>query len=159
MSMEIYVFSNKHLSSIGAWQEAIDTEHFALALNTERPIGKLQGLLPVIWNGNQTGFECDHRRPNAVIETYPNAHIDSRWKYCLAFRWGADVRACLGAYMGASAYAKATDGVVFDPDAGKTFTPQQAKQMAIKIEKEMPSFERAIQSALSGIERRFRPLS
>lgn len=159
MSMEIYVLSNKRLGSIATWQQAIDAEHFELALDTERPIGKLRGFLPAVWNRSQAGFECDHWQPDDVRETYPEAGIDCRWKYCLAFRWGANLRACLGGYMAAAAYARATDGVVFDCDAGRILTPQQAKQMAAKIEKELPSFEQAMELVLARIERRFRRLS
>ena len=159
MSMEIYVLSPRQLNSIEDWQKAIDAEGFSLQLNTERPFERLQGFLPARWQDSQAGFECDHWRPRSVVEAYRRAGLDRRWKYCLAFRWGADARACLGAYIAASAYAKATDGVVFDPDAGRILTPLQAKQMAAKIEKELPSFERAMQSMTAQIERRLRPPS
>lgn len=157
MSMEIYVLSPRRLNSIAEWQKAIDIEGFSLVLNTERPFEELQGFLPARWHQGQAGFECDHWSVRDVVEGYPDIKPNRSWKYCIAFRWGADVRACLGAYMAASAYATATDGIVLDCDAGKLLTPEQARQMAAKIEKELPSFERAMQSTLAQTERRFRP--
>lgn len=150
MSMEIYALSDKRLSSIAAWQEAIDAEQFALTLNTERPFGELQGFLPAVWQGRQAGFECDHWQPNDVLDGYSQVGFDHRWKYCLAFRWGADARACLGAYKAASAYANATGGVVFDPESGKVLTPPQAKQVAQQVERDLPSFEQMMRSVARG---------
>jgi hypothetical protein len=153
MSMEIYVLSDRRLSSMAAWQQAIDGDGFTLVLDAGRPFGRLQGHLPAMWQGSPAGFECDHWNPEDVLEGYPKAEFDRHWKYCLAFRWGADARACLGAHMAASAYAKVTEGVVLDCDAGKVLTPQQAKQTAAMIEKQLPSFEKTMQSVMAVIER------
>jgi hypothetical protein len=151
MSMEIYVLSDKQLGSMNAWQQAVDAEHFALKLNTERPIGELQGFLPAAWGGRQAGFECDPWSPSDVIDTYTEVAFNRPWKYCLAFRWGADARACLGAYMAAAAYASATAGVVFDPDSGRILAQLLAKQMAQQIEKDLPSHERMMESIVNRI--------
>jgi hypothetical protein len=153
MSMEIYALSDKRLSTIAEWQRAIDTTGPKLILDSERPLARLKGFLPAIWQGRSAGFECDHWDSKDVIDGYPAVNFGRRWKYCLAFRWDADARACLGAYISAAAYANATAGVVFDPDAGKILTPQQAKQSAEQIEKDLPSFERTMQSIMGVIER------
>jgi hypothetical protein len=63
------------------------------------------------------------------------------WKFVLSFRWGADLAACLAAYMAASADAKATDGVVFDAEEGRILTPQQALDRARQIEKDLPAVQ------------------
>jgi hypothetical protein len=152
MSMEIYVLSDKRLSSMATWQKAVENDGFALRLDIDRPLGQLQGHLPATWRGQPAGFECDHWKPDDVLAGYPKARFDHRWAYCLAFRWGANARACLGAYMAASSYAKATSGVVFDCDAAKILTPQQAKQTATQIEKDLPSFERTMQSFMARVE-------
>jgi hypothetical protein len=144
--MEIYVLSDRRLVSIAAWQEAINSEGFELALDQSRPFEQLRGHLPATWRGEHAGFECDHWEPESVLDGYPEATFGHRWLYCLAFRWGADARACLGAYKGATAYANATGGVVFDPDSGKVLTPPQARQIAQQVERDLPSFEQLMQS-------------
>jgi hypothetical protein len=159
MSMEIYVLSDQCLASMVAWQQAINAEGFDLALDHSRPFDKLRGHLPGTWQGRAAGFECDHWEPAVMFDEYTEIKFDHRWKYCLAFRWGADIRACLGAYMAAAAYANATGGVVFDPDSGKILSPQQAKEAAAEIEKELPAIEQAMQLALTKIKQRHRPSS
>jgi hypothetical protein len=153
MSMEIYVLSNKRLPSIAAWQQALDREGFDLVLDAGRPFARLQGHLPATWRGRPAGFECDHWNPDDVLKGSRQTKFEGDWKYCLAFRWGADPRACLGVYMAAAAYAKATDGVVFDCDTSKVLTPQQARQEAVTIERQLPLFEQKIQSVMAVIER------
>ena len=114
MSTEIYVLSDTQLGSNADWQKAIDTAGFALTLSTDRPLSEQSGFLPVQLAGAQSGFECDHWDPRDVQQSYADVGFDHRWQYCLAFRWGADFKACLGAYIAASAYAAATKGVVLD---------------------------------------------
>jgi hypothetical protein len=72
----------------------------------------------------------------------------------LAFRWGADVNACLGAYVAAAAYAKATNGVVLDCEAGKVLTPQQAGQTARTIEQQLPMFEKTLKDTQAAAMRK-----
>jgi hypothetical protein len=152
MSMEIYVLSDRQLSSMTSWQMAIDAERFALTLDASRPFAHLRGHLPAQWQGARAGFECDHWRPESVLESYPDVRFDRRWTYCLVFRWGADPRACLGGYMAATAYARATDGVVFDPDSGKILTAEQARLETVKIEKLLPEFERQMRLMTASIK-------
>ena len=64
-----------------------------------------------------------------LIDDYTDIDFGHRWKHVLAFRWGADFAACLSAYMAATAYAKATDGVVFDPQEGEVLTPPKALEV------------------------------
>jgi hypothetical protein len=46
---------------------------------------------------------------------------------------------CLwGAYAAAAAYAKATDGVVFDGESGEVLPPDKAAQAAREIERDLP---------------------
>jgi hypothetical protein len=46
--------------------------------------------------------------------------------------------------MAATAYARATGGVVFDPQESKMFTPQQAFEVTRDLEKDRPMYERAM---------------
>ena len=154
MSMEIYVFSDRQLSSIANWQTAIDNQGFALTLSTARPFAAIRHLLPIQVAGAQTGFECDHWDSSDILDGYPEIGFDHRWKYCLAFRWGADFKACLGAYMAAAAYAGATDGVVFDCEQAQLLSPQEAVQAARDIERQLPAMEQALRGAIEKLKTR-----
>lgn len=157
MSMEIYVLSDRQIASISAWQKSIIANGFSLFLDDSRSFSQLQGHLPAQWQGAPAGFECDHWPPDDILDTYSEIDFGHRWKYCLAFRWGADLRSCLGGHMAAVAYAAATDGIVFISDTGKILTPAQAKAEAEKIEKELPEFERQMKIMLEKIKSGWRP--
>lgn len=159
MSMEIYVLSDRRLNSIADWQRAIAADGFLLRLDGSRSFLEIGGHLPATWQDRPAGFECDHWNSADILNGYSKVKFGRRWKYCLAFRWSADVRACFGAYMAATAYARVTDGVVFDPQHSLVMTAQQAHDAAAKIEKELPIFEHQMQALIAGIESRFRPQS
>jgi hypothetical protein len=154
MSMEIFAFSDRQLISIDDWQKAIDSLGFALTLSTDTPFTSLHGFLPVDLSGVRTGFECDHWDSHDVQKTYTDAGFDRRWRYCLAFRWGADLKACLAAYIAASAYAGATKGVVLDTEQSKVLTPQRAVTTARDIQRQLPSVEQMLRSAMEKLKPR-----
>jgi hypothetical protein len=43
--------------------------------------------------------------------------------------------------MAGAAYARATDGILYDCEGGKVHSPQQAVELARDLEKEMPELE------------------
>src|SRR4029079_16847699 len=149
MSLEIYVLSDKRLLSIKEWQRAIDLEGFKLVLATGRPIDQLSGNLPALLNGQPTGFECDHRDADTLRIESPNVDFKRKWKTALAFRWGGDFNAGLAAYIAATAYARATAGVVCDCQEGKVFTAAQCRGVAEKIERDLPAVKAAVEAALN----------
>jgi hypothetical protein len=57
----------------------------------------------------------------------------------LAFRFGGDFHALWGAYAAAAAYAKATEGVVFDSESGEVLPPDKAIAAARGIERDLPN--------------------
>jgi hypothetical protein len=134
MSMEIYVLSDKRLASLAEWQEAIDAEGFGLELGAERSFDELRGHLPAQLGDERAGFECDHWDAADLMDTYPGLDYGRRWGHALAFRFGGDVHACLGAYMAATAYARATGGVVLACEELQLLMPQQALATARAIE-------------------------
>src|SRR5437763_1035537 len=105
MSMEIYVLSNMRLASIDDWQQAIDAEGFGLRLSADTPFEAVRGHLPAWWGDKQAGFECDHWEASELMHEHPEINFGRRWAHALAFRWGADLYACQGANMAATAYA------------------------------------------------------
>jgi hypothetical protein len=140
MSIEIFVLSDKQLASIAEWQHAIDAEGLDLRLDASRPFQESSGHLPAHRGDQLAGFECDHRDPKDVLEDESCADIDfgRRWTRALAFRFGGDFFALWGAYAAAAAYAKATEGVVFDGESGEVLTPEKAVQSARDIERDLP---------------------
>lgn len=141
MSVEIFVLSDRKLASIAEWQKAIDEEGFALKLDTSRPLDELRGHLPAQWHEREAGFECDHFDAARFMDE--NAHIEfgQQWKHLFAFRIGADFCGLMGANMAAAAYARATDGVVYDEASGEFLSPAAAADVARKSEQDLPRFE------------------
>ena len=137
MSMEIYVLSDRSLNSIADWQRAIDAESFDLRLETSRPFEALSGHLPARRGEQHAGFECDHWDPADVMEGCSHLDFDHPWSQALAFRFGGDWYAAWGAYAAPAAYARATDGVVFDGEEGAVLTPDKAVAVARDLERNL----------------------
>jgi len=127
MSMELRIFSDRHLNTIGEWQDAIVAEALPLQLSGARSLDAVNGFLPSYLRGKLTGFECNSWNAKDVMAEYPGVDFGREWKYALALRWlGSKRDEMLAAWMAATAYAQATDGVVFDELDGKIRTASQA---------------------------------
>jgi len=137
MSIEIFVLSDRKLGSIAEWQQAIDAEGFDLKLDTSRPIEALNGHLPAQRGEQFAGFECDPCDPAEILDLYDDIDFGRRWTHCLALRFGGDFYALWGADAAAAAYARATDGVVFDSESGEVWQPDQAVEMTRQLERDM----------------------
>jgi hypothetical protein len=148
MSMELYIFSDRRLTSIGMWQQAIDTERFPLRLLTAVPFASLQGALPVKFRDKPTAFECDHWNASERIAESPHIDFGRRWKHALAFRWGTDTYAGAAAYLAGSAYAKATGGVLLDCEEGKIISAQRAAEIGFEMERGIPMIEAAVRKVM-----------
>jgi hypothetical protein len=137
MSIEIFVLSDRRLGSMADWQQAIDQEGFGLRLSAERAFDALRGHLPAHLGGQHAGFECEHFDAGEFIDDMPDAEFGRRWKHVLAFRWRGDMFAELGGYSAAAAYARATNGVLFDGESGEVLSPDQAVKGARDMEKSL----------------------
>jgi hypothetical protein len=144
MSMEIYALSDRQLTPLNTWQEAIDRLAFPLKLSAATPFASLHGALPVTYDRRETAFECDHQNAAELIADYSDVDFSHQWQYALAFRWGADLYAGVSAYIAAAAYAEATDGVVFDCQEGKIISLQRAAEIARELEQSQPLIEAAV---------------
>jgi hypothetical protein len=153
MSMELYIFSDRRLTSIGAWQRAIDTQGFPLRLSAGIPFTAVQGALPVKFRDKPTSFECDHWKASTLIAESPDIDFGRQWKCALAFRWGSDVYAGISAYMAGSAYAKATDGVLLDCEEGKIISAQRAAEIGFEMERGIPMIEAAVRKVMEQFRR------
>jgi hypothetical protein len=138
MSIEIHVLSDQRLPSIAMWQEAIESEDFALKLKLSRDtqFDEVSGFLPALLTDMESGFECYHDDARELMEAYANSvEFDHVWKHALSFQWGSIMRESVSAYMAATAYARATGGVVFDPQDAKIMTPAESRDVVHQLEK------------------------
>jgi len=152
MSMQMYILSERQVSSIAEWQAAIDAEGYPLQLDPEMRFESLVGFLPSHLRGELTGFECYHLSAVEFIEDYPNIDVGHDWKFALSFVWlGSRWNELIAAWMAGTAYAQATAGVIFDGEGGGILTAAQARKEVYELEHPSP----AQVAAMEEIRRRF----
>jgi hypothetical protein len=141
MALELFVLSDKKLSSVADWQAAIDREGYPLRLDGNKPIDALRGFLPALLRETKTGFECNPWPAAEFMREMPSIDFGHDWNHVLAFRWGSNLNQVPAVWMAAAAYAKATNGVVFDEEQGKIRSAADAQTVVGDIEREMPEVE------------------
>jgi hypothetical protein len=152
MSMDLYILSDRRLNSLREWQRVIESERLDLVL-PDGLINELRGFLPIHSNGVATGFECSPRDAHEIMNLYSAVDFGRRWGHCLAFTWRGDLDECLAASSAAAAYAKATGGVVFDPQDSLVFSDQHALQRAREMNRDKDKWKRAVADAVAGVQR------
>ena len=130
MAMEMFVLSDRELTSISEWQAAIDAEGYPLQLSPDVDFKTHSGFLPTHLRGKLTGFECDHFPADEFMREMSGVDFGRDWKYVLAFRWCGDFNEMRAALIAGSAYAKATHGVVFDDQERKVRNAVEALREA-----------------------------
>lgn len=141
MAMELFVLSDKQLNSVVEWQAAIDGEGYPLRLVENKPIESLKGFLRAQLRDTKTGFECNVWPAGEFMREMPGVNFGHEWTHVLAFRWGGNLSQVPAVWMAATAYAKATNGVVFDEEAGKIRSVADAQTVVGDVEREMPEME------------------
>jgi hypothetical protein len=141
MAMELFVLSDKQLNSVVEWQAAIDGEGYPLRLDGNKPIESLKGFLRAQLRDTKSGFECNVWPADEFMSEMSGVHFGHEWRHVLAFRWGGNLSQVPAVWMAAAAYAKATNGVVFDEEAGKIRSAADAQTVVGDIEREMPEME------------------
>jgi hypothetical protein len=148
----MFVLSDRRLASLAEWQRAIDSRGMRLSLSTGTPIDRLSGYLPVRSREVATGFECSHCNAEEIIALYQDIKFARAWSSAIAFNWH-DFGEGLAAYQAAAAYAKAVDGVVFDPQESLIMSPEQAFAAAEQFETDMPKMREAVQATLANLRK------
>jgi hypothetical protein len=151
MSMQISVLSDRQLNSVAEWQQAIDAESFPLRMSYDRPLVQLGGFMPAYLGKRRTGFDCRQRSARDITVVYPKINFGHAWKYGMAFIWGADIDELQAVWMAAAAYARATEGVVFDEQEGKVLGPEEAIQVVRDIEQNMPNVEVVLRNLMEQV--------
>jgi hypothetical protein len=148
MAMEIHVFSGRRLTSTAEWQQAIEKEGFPLRLSDATEFARHSGFLPAQLRGRDTGFEFYHDDPDELTRVYDNAALGRNWGFALGFRWKGDLEELQAAWMAATAYARVTSGVVFDPQEGRLYTAEQAAIEVRNIEEQLPAMKAALREMI-----------
>jgi hypothetical protein len=141
VSIEFSVLSDRKLASTAEWQQAIDAEGFPLRLDPTCALAEASGFFPAHFGGNLTGFECYHDDAGELIDEYDDIDFGHRWAYALGFRIGGDYDELRAAFMAAAAYARATDGVLWEGESGEVMSPDRAAEEARRIDAEAPKEE------------------
>jgi hypothetical protein len=138
MSLEFSVLSDRRLSSTAEWQQAIDAEGFPLQLDPACALAQANGFFPAHFGDKLTGFECSHDDVGDVIDGYPDIDFGRRWAYALGLRIVGDYDELRAAFMAATAYARATGGVVWDGESGEVMSPDRAAEVVRDIDAHAP---------------------
>ncbi len=148
MAMELYVFSDQQLSSMSAWQAAINTAGFPVGLPVRFPFDWENRVLPAEFRGRPTTFESKLCNASEHIAELSPVKFDRPWKHGLVLRWGSDAYAGAAAYLAGSAYAKATGGVLLDCEEGKIISAKRAAEIGFDMERSIPMIEAAVRKVL-----------
>lgn len=87
--------------------------------------------------------------PELIVD-WPDVDFGHAWKLVLAFRIGASFKSLLGAWIAATAYARATDGIVFDEADAKLNPPDDALKLIRNLERDLPRFEQQMKELQDG---------
>jgi hypothetical protein len=146
MSIEIYVLSDTQLNSIAEWQDAIDAEEFPLHLANDVPLDGRGGSLVAHLRDGATCIEYRVEDFDRLKECYKKINFGRDWKYLLAIPWIHGFDGLTAAWMAATAYARATSGVVFDPQESKLFDPAEACKVIEEMERTRPEAEKTLRN-------------
>jgi hypothetical protein len=129
MALELHVFFAGGLPSKASLSTTM--RQLGLPLNIARANGRLAqhtGFLPIKWRGDEIGVEFDTRHGRQAVEEIAGAKIavDVRFDRSANMRWGGDENEMLAAQCVAAALAKLTRGVVFDAEAGRLLSVDEA---------------------------------
>ena len=135
MSMEMYVFSDRTIGSMTEWQNAIYEDGFDIKLYEGAIFEELDGFLPMRLDGAGTGVEVSPADGATEIDALEQDGVafDHKWQHALAFCWGGDLRELIVAQASAASYARATQGVIYDFEEGKFFSPTEMLELAREV--------------------------
>ena len=142
MAMHLCVLCNDRLESIAQWQKSISAEGFPLRLSAAGPERNLVAYL----RDEETSIEYGVHDFSEIEGTYNHVKFGGNWTYAIAFTWSSDFAEEIAAWMAATAYARATEGVIFDQQEAKIFTPGQSLKIAHEIERRRPAMEAMLRS-------------
>jgi hypothetical protein len=150
MSVEISVLSDTQLNSIAEWQRAIDAEEFPLRLTDDAPLDAHGGSLVAHLRESETRIEYRIEEFGRTKEFYEKVNFGRDWKCLLVIPWIHGFDGLTAAWMAATAYARATSGVIFDPQEGEVFNLEEALKVIQGMERTRPEAEAALRAFMRG---------
>ena len=152
--MELHILSDRRLLSTREWQAAIDAQGYPLQLQSDTDLASASGFLPVRLNNGTTGFECFNDDAAQTMKFLGESNFDHPWRFALGMRWlGSRGMELQSAWMAAIAYATAVDGIIFDHEEGRVFTPEQARVVLRDVVRGLASLD----AILVKVKERFSP--
>jgi hypothetical protein len=153
MSMEICVLSDARIASTEEWQSSIDTEELPLRLPDHKLLTEtIGGRLQVQLRDEYTTIEYSIVDLQELEETYKNINFEHHWTNVIAFTWATDFKEEIAAWMAATAYARATQGVIFDEHDGRFLSPAESLELVTELERLLPAKEAALHSILQQLK-------
>ncbi|NVO14131.1 MAG: hypothetical protein HXX10_08855 [Rhodoplanes sp.] len=149
MSMEIEILSDFHLKSFDEWQRSIDAIGFPLQLDSNIGVEDIGGFIPARLGETPTGFECYQDNANEVVQSLGLSNLGRAWRFALGLRWKGDLNELQAAWMAAAAYARATNGVIFDYEEGKVYHPPEAIAQVQRIRRDVPHVEAMLREIIT----------
>ena len=146
MSIEIFILSDTQLDSIAEWQRAIDAEEFPLRLADDIPLDTRGGSLVAYIDDSETRIEYRVEDFGRLKDLYKAVNFGRDWKCLLAIPWIHGFDGLTAAWMASTAYARATGGMVFDPQEGKVFNSSMALEIVRDIVRTRPEAETAVRN-------------
>lgn len=150
MPMQLSVLSDSRISSIAEWQKAIDAEGFPLWLSDADPSRNLAAQL----GDEETSIEYGVYDFLELKEAYKHVSFGHDWTYAITFTWSSDFAEEIAAWMAATAYARATNGVVFDGQEGRILTPEESLKIARDTEQRRPAMEAIVRDYIDQLAAR-----
>lgn len=145
MSIEISVISDTRLLSLDGLQRAINTARLPLQLPRHETLHTLGGALTVQLRNKPVELQYRFEPFSHLKELYHDVNFGHNWRYRLALPWIHGFDGVAAAWMVAAGYASATNGMVFDPQEAKLFSPEQALKIAKDLDRSRPEMEAIIE--------------
>jgi hypothetical protein len=125
MSIEMHVFFRGKLPDKRALSRAMAELGFPLTI-AAGSLERQSGLMPMRLRREETGVEFDVFNDRAAVEQLAGKDVDASFERSANFRWGGDEDEMLAGLCAAAALAKLVNGVVFDGEAGKLLSVDEA---------------------------------
>lgn len=125
MSIEINVLFQGKLPDKKALSRAMAELGFPLTI-AAGSLERQRGLMPMRLRREETGVEFDVFDGRAAVEERGGKDIDPAFERSANFRWGGDEDEMLAGLCAAAALAKLVNGMVFDAEAGKLLSVDDA---------------------------------
>lgn len=159
MAVEMHVFFRGRLPNKRELSRAMGDLGFPLSI-AAGSLEKQRGFMPMKLRRDETGVEFDVFDGRAVVEEIGGKDVDPRFERSANFRWGGDEDEMLAGLCAAAALAKLVNGAVFDAEAGKLLSAEEAILLARETLHTTLKPEQARQRGTrpSDIKRYLRPL-